>query len=374
MSLLAKRQADESWAQAFRAAWRSHRYPLPPVRLGERQSTPPTVYFCAPDYNVPTGGIRVTYRHVDILNAAGIPAAVLHARPGFRCDWFENDTRVVTGRQTLIGPQDLIVVGELSAHLVTALPERRRFVVFNQGPHLTWRLPADQVGSYASNPDLAAIVTVSDSAVEILRRTFPQIDVLRVHNSIDPVTFHPDGAVRDQTIAYMPRRGRDDAHVVLGMLNASGALSGWKLDPIRGADQAEVGRRLRSATIFLSFAHQEGFGLPAAEAMASGAYVVGFHGFGGREYFRPEFSSPVAAGDVVAFAEAVETALEQERAAPGWCATHGRDAARFIADEYSPARERAEVTAIYSRLLNRQAVRPEPPADMPTDSAPELMA
>ena len=78
-----------------RKAVNDFRYPLPKLRAVAQQETVPTVYFCAPDWNVPAGGIRVFYRHVDILNEAGIPAAVLHRRAGFRCTWFENHTRVV---------------------------------------------------------------------------------------------------------------------------------------------------------------------------------------------------------------------------------------------------------------------------------------
>ena len=113
--------------------------------------------------------------------------------------------------------------------------------------------------------------------------------------------------------------------------------------------------QLRSTTIFLSFAYQEGFGLPAAEAMACGAYVVGFHGFGGREYFRPEFSHPVEPGDVLGLARAVEEVIDREAREPGWCQSRGAAAAQFIATEYSPDRERRDVVETYAALLRGQA-------------------
>ena len=46
--------------------------------------------------------------------------------------------------------------------------------------------------------------------------------------------------------------------------------------------------------------------MPAAEAMACGSYVIGNHGQGGREFFLPEFSTAIEAGDTLAFARAVE--------------------------------------------------------------------
>jgi hypothetical protein len=49
----------------------------------------------------------------------------------------------------------------------------------------------------------------------------------------------------------------------------------------------EVLRMLGERRFFVTLSAAEGFGLPALEAMAMGATVVGFDGFGGREYMRP---------------------------------------------------------------------------------------
>ncbi len=337
--------------EATRAALHLFRYPLPALRTSAEQREPPTVYFCTPDIDYPSGGIRVVYRHTDLLNQAGIRAAVLHSRRNFRCTWFENSTRVVSSRQTMIGPRDLVVVSEVAALLLATLPPGFRYVVFNQGPHLTWRLPDREVARYIDSPDLAAIFTVSDHGLELLRYAAPNANVRRLHNSIDPRLFHPGKAARARRISYMPRRGRDEARQLLGILQGRGALDGWEVTTLEGLREREVADHLRSTTIFLSFAYQEGFGLPAAEAMASGAYVVGFHGFGGREFIRPEFSSPVEPGDIVAFARALEAVLERETDTPGWCAARGSAAAAFIAGEYSAEREREDVVSAYAALF-----------------------
>lgn len=52
------------------------------------------LFFLSPDDNSPVGGIKVLYRHVDILNENGFQAAIVHTKKGFRCTWFENQTRV----------------------------------------------------------------------------------------------------------------------------------------------------------------------------------------------------------------------------------------------------------------------------------------
>ncbi len=335
-----------------RSAVRDYRHPLPKVRRAPVQQTPPTVYFCAPDFDVPSGGVRVIYRHVDLLNTAGIPACVLHRRAGFRCTWFANDTRVASSEDILLGPADLVVIGELAVPLLRDREPGTRFVVFNQNPHLTWqRVPEALVNEYTSSPDLAAIVVVSQHSLEMVRYVAPSANVARVHNSIDPRLFSPADAPPGRVVAYMPRGGRDEVAQVMSMLRARGLLAGWEVVPLQGMTEGEVAATLRRTTVFISFAYHEGFGLPAAEAMACGAYVVGFHGFAGQEYLRPELAAPVAPGDVLALARAVEDVMEHEAREPGWCRSRGEAAARFIAAEYSPERERADVVGLYRALL-----------------------
>lgn len=337
---------------ALRETIRQRRYPLPVLHTSNERTRLPEIYFCTPDFDVPSGGVRVAYRHVDLLNEAGIPAAIVHRRTGFRCSWFESSTRVLGCRAATIEPDDLVVVGELAVSLLAQLPPGFRFVVFNQNPHLTWqRASPELVAQYASSPDLAAILTVSAHGAAALRHASPAANVVRVHNSIDPHVFFPRIGKRGCTIAYMPRRGAHEARQVLGMLRGRGALDGWQVLEIDGLSEDQVAERLRSATIFLSLAYHEGFGLPAAEAMACGAYVVGFHGFGGSEFFRPEFSSAVASGDVLSFARTLEQVIEAQAREPGWCETRGAAAARFVADEYSPEREREDVLSFYSSIL-----------------------
>jgi glycosyltransferase involved in cell wall biosynthesis len=343
--------ARRSVQRARDALW-DLRFPLPKLRIVAEQRTVPTVYFCAPDYDVPAGGMRVTYRHVDVLSDAGISAAVLHRRAGFRCSWFENHTRVVGSRDTSIGPEDLVVVSEVAISLLRGLDPQHRFVVFNQSGHLTWeRESQDEVDRYLENPGMAAMFVVSSHSLEMMRYAAPSANVVRVHNSIDPSRFRPGTSRPRPVISYMPRRASDEARQVLGILRGHGVLEGWEVRALEGLSEDQVADRLRSTTIFLSLAYQEGFGLPAAEAMACGAYAVGFHGFGGLEYFRPEFSHPVEPGDVLGLARATAEVIERERLEPGWCQARGAAAASFIAAEYSPDRERRDVVEAYSALL-----------------------
>ena len=146
----------------------------------------------------------------------------------------------------------------------------------------------------------------------------------------------------------MPRRGADDADLTLRLLAARGSLAGWELVPVRGISAQGVAAELRRASIFLSVSPREGFGMPPLEAMASGAYVVGYDALGGKEFLRPAFSSPVETGNVLALAEALDAALT---ATPEWRRSRGLAAASFAREHYAPEIERESVVAAYVGLV-----------------------
>jgi len=321
------------------------------LRRSETTRGTPCVYFLTPDYAAPSGGVRAMYQHVDILNEQGIRAAVLHHRAGFRCRWFANDTVVRYVGATVLGPDDVVVVSELDIDLLAGLDHRQRYVIFNQGVHLTWRC-GDTVRQAYESPRLLGLVTVSEHSAEFLRYAFPRCVVHVAHNSLDVDVFKPGAAERERVITFVPRRGYDDARLVLGMLEERGALAGWCVRPLQGLSQAGFAEALRESLIYLALSTQEGFGLPALEAMACGNYVVGYDGFGGREFFRPEFSTRVETGDVLQFAGRLEALLGADPAA---LAKQGQEASCHAHRRYSVANQRGEVLAAYRAMLQLPA-------------------
>jgi hypothetical protein len=314
----------------------------------------PTIYFLTPDTEAPSGGVFVIYRHVDLLNSAGIRAFVLHQRPGFRCNWFTNHTLVTDVTKARVGSGDLLVVSEPYVCLMCGLPKGTRHAVLNQSLFLTWKRGGERVvNHYKTNSDLVGIVTVSDYCAEALRYGFSRTPVYRVRPGIDASLFHLEDGPRERRIAYMSKKGKEDAERVLRLLEGRGSLAGWKIVPIDGLNHSDVARELRASKLFLTFSLQEGFGLPIAEAMACGNYVIGYHGYGGRELLRPGLAGVVEAGDVLAFARAVEDAVENDRHDPHWCLDRGRAASKYILAEYSLEREREDVLNAYSSLLAR---------------------
>ena len=331
---------------------------MPKLRVDPQQAHVPTVWMICPDWDKPTGGIRVQYRAVDSLNAAGLSAAIVHHKAGFACTWFHHETRIVPAPDVVVGARDVIVVPEVYGSSILNLPRGVRQVIFNQNAYNTLdSLMGDEVAAapYRDNPDLTAVIVVSEDNAELLRYVFPMAPIRRVRVGLDDAVYHPPTQAPSNRIAYMPRRRRDDVAAVLGLLEMRGVFDRWEPVAIDGCSEAEVASALRSSRLFLSFSEREGFGLPPCEALACGCIVVGFDGFAGREFFRDPFAIAVPDGDVVGMARETERVLRRIEQRPSEMAAVSAAGSRFIRDAYPPEATGQDLVKIFTPLL-----RPKP--------------
>jgi hypothetical protein len=95
----------------------------------------PACYFVCPDYDVPSGGIRVIYRFVGILNSAGIGAAVVHRSRRFRSTWFENETIVLGAKDVRFQKGALLIIPEWYRQLIPLLAGGVPHIIFNQNAY-----------------------------------------------------------------------------------------------------------------------------------------------------------------------------------------------------------------------------------------------
>ena len=323
-----------------------------------------TVYYVAPDSDDPSGGMRVIYRHVDILNRHGLPAAVLHCRRGFRCSWFANQTAVVYAEGlTTDSATDVIVFPEISIGRVPLVAPDVRKVVFNQNAYLTFRMSqwthADEGRSVSeAYAGLSGVMVVSEDSARYLRWAFPGLSVSRVHLGIDPDLWSPPATTPGPILTYMPRRRRDEANQVLHILANRGVLRNWTVEPIDGMSEGEVADALRRSALFLSFGKHEGCPVPPLEAMACGCHVVGYDGYGGAEYFEAPFAEAVPDGDVITFARVAEEFMRDYPQRPDHWQGVGRAASEFVQSRYSPGSEAADVVEFHHRVQAGPSMSP----------------
>jgi len=288
------------------------------------------------------------YRHVDILNKAGIPASVVHDIPNFRCDWFENSTKVVS-LPLQVTDADVLVIPDVMNGLLTSLAPGIPKVCLIQGAFIALsRSDPLHDHAFSTAKDLLGCTAISQQNLELLEYAFPGKRFRRIHLSIDPNMFHLPEKHPGKRIVYMPRKLSRDSRMVLNILRSRGSLAGWEIVPIDHMSQSEVAETLRSASLFLSFCHHEGCPVPPLEALASGCSVIGYNGFGGREYFEPPGAVPIPAGDVLSFAAEVERWAQNFDADEHWLTAQQRSEKALAS--YSPEREADDVVSFWRNI------------------------
>lgn len=309
----------------------------------------------APDLPSPSGGIKVIYNFVAHLVALGCDARVWHGTPGFRyADW-DSPAPVETGRTVTAAPGDLLVMPETGGGKWSFLNPAVPHVMLCQGMDFVFmdaEFTRGVPGAYPGWPQAVATIGISDAIVTFLERAcVPGFPIHAVPVEIESY-FVP--LEKERRIALMPRRRREDLLGAVQLVRRSGGLrrpdGDWEIVLIDGMTQAQVAQELGRSAIFLFGAEREGIGLPGAEAMAAGCYVVGFTGDGAKEYLTPDVASVILDSDVVGMCDATLAAMaafETDRAAwQGWVDL-GR--ARVL-EKHSSTAVRAALEATFAQL------------------------
>jgi hypothetical protein len=322
------------------------------------------IYFLTPDAARPSGGTRQIYLMVDLLRDLGYEAAVFHGEPGFRCAWFDNETAVVAQPRLRLDQGDVLVVPEYAGARERARCGDASVVVLNQNHFRTFINVAegDVQGVYPGWPNAKAVLVTSKAIERFMGLALRDpVPVFLTRVVVDDELFTP--REKRQLIALMSRKRGVEGATVVNLVRRMG-VTDWDIVRIGQVAQSEVAALLAETAIFLSFSSEEGFGLPPAEAMAAGCYVIGYTGDGGREFMNPDWCSPIADQDVVTFAYEVGRIVrswENDRASVQRVANRGRD---FVNSTYTRAKLRsdldrafASITATGSGALQPHAVQ-----------------
>ena len=189
----------------------------------------------------------------------------------------------------------------------------------------------------------------STDNVDYLKNIFPELRIDRARYEIDSTLYFMPDAKR-RVLSYMPRKRSVECNEVISMLQISGALSGWEVWAIDGQSEEKAAEMIRDSLIFLSFSYREGFGLPPAEAMASGCIVVGFDGFGGTEFFG-EHAVMIPDGDTKAFSSIVINILQTWERDQQRFSEMAKTAAAFIGTSYSRQAHEDSIVSVFSKAM-----------------------
>ena len=230
-----------------------------------------------------SGGVHVMTQHVRLLCGAGYEAFLWLPDPADRTDWIADDVPMLFGATLPIGADDLLVLPETPTIQGCDPAPGARKVIFNQNHFYTFAAgaPGEDFPGWAPAPGLWV---VSEESRDVLTAALPGLPVSLVPNPVDGELFAP--AASDQLrVSWFPKKRPREASLLKRILEDDPRLSGVDLVELVRTPRAEVAATLGTSTVFIALGHTESFGLPVAEALASGCLVVGYDGGGGHELF-----------------------------------------------------------------------------------------
>ena len=271
---------------------------------------------CLPDIDKPIGGVKQLFKHVEHLVSLGLDAAMVTESPDFHPSWFTSRAPIKSFQHCLddcefhdlstilVLPETYINV-DLSNFRGVDISGLKR-VIFNQNAYYSFgSTPADsnQLREFYHHPNVLHTLCVSSDSYEFIYSCLSvnPSSISRIVNAIEPI-FSPH-ITKSNSFCFMPRKNSDHVHAVLTSLQLSSRSlpTPWTGQPLVNLPHDEIAGYFSTSRIFLSFGFPEGFGLPVAEAMASGCWVIGYTGLGGKELFSFNGSSPVEYGDWTGF-------------------------------------------------------------------------
>ncbi|WP_133176441.1 glycosyltransferase family 4 protein [Nocardioides currus] len=317
----------------------------------------------APDLPTPSGGIKVIYRYVEHLSALGYDARVWHGTPGFAYESWGSTAPVDTGKDLEFAAGDVLVVPETGGSKWSFITDGQPVVMLCQGMDFVFSnsdFLTDEPGAYPGWPQATAAIAVSDAIHAFLERACH--DEFPLHNVPVQIEDWFQPATKEKRIALMPRRRREDLLGAVQLVRRSGRLRDWQIVLIDGMTQQQVADELGRAAIFLFGAEREGVGLPGAEAMASGCYVVGFTGDGAKEYMLPAHSSVIADSDVVDMCDRTLEAMEWFEDSPEVIRQRAEAGREWVRARHSPELVRRRLGEAFEAIT-----APGSPSLLPTD-------
>lgn len=308
------------------------------------------ITYLLPSDNSPSGGNKVTYRHIELISKAGIPCVAFHPeKPGASYSWFPHQVRSLAVGH--FDPRrDFLVIPEIWAPLATkfCVPAGLPYGIFVQNGYLAHQCAGfEQSAVREAYQHADLVLSISTHTTEILSLLYPFVPkerVLRIYLSVSPL-FGP--SQKERLITYMPRKlGAHSDRLCLYLQNY--LSNGWRLHPIEDLDEQGVAALMARSSIFLSFSDLEGYGLPPLEAALAGNIVVGYTGQAGNEYFGSPIFRDVPNGDFLLFVAKVRAAIDDAERGVAQSDAFLQQA-RMLRDAHSVANEVAHLNAFTAR-------------------------
>lgn len=268
---------------------------------------PPTVYYLAPDFDIPSWGNGVLYNHVDLLNKNGIKAAIIHHKGPFRYTWFESTTKIVylDDPSLRINENDFLIVPEVN--VVDEIPQKIkcRKILFIQNvfiilTSLDKAYNFNDLGyesSIVTMPHMKKVVElnygVNASVIPVAIAPYFFIGETELNNERSKsVLLFPKNVYKqlgqldyDILTKILNRRFAKNTKKLLGVISRQDK-SKWHIVEMKDKTHHEVANLMKTSSFFVCVNTLEGFNVAVPEAMAAGCIPICYDAYGGADYLR----------------------------------------------------------------------------------------
>lgn len=267
-----------------------------------------------PDISRPIGGVKQMHRFAESLSSLGFDATLVQESSDFHPGWFSSSVKTISVSsfvqiaRTFSSTDYLIIPETYVPHISSYYPGVKK-IIFNQNSSYTFGINQSTLDSDPStiynlyrHPDVCFVLCVSRYDLGFLHFSLgvdPRKSSIIV-NCIDH-DLPLNSFVKHPIISFMSRKNINHSKIVTSLIKKSSYCLPWSFNNISNCSHRAVIESLSNSLVFLSFGHPEGFGLPVAEAFASGCIVIGYSGLGGRELF--DIASPYQAGYEVQYGD-----------------------------------------------------------------------
>lgn len=288
-----------------------------------------TSYFFVPDFPKPSGGVKVIYDQVQLMNQNGFKAVVVHQKPGFKAPWLDQHYAknedgsythipvVFLEEQNLaLKLEDFFFIPEGFPQLMENLAQQKapcKKVVFCQNwyyimnalqPGVTW----DQLGIY----DVLVNCQTVGNYTQLM---MPAMRIKGITSAINGDMFKVSDPIKDKKpfVAFQPSRdGGMKASNVIKTFYAMHPHFRWiQFKELSGMAYADYADALKEAQFYVHFDEYCGWGTAPLEAFNAGCYVAAWDGVGTADYLSSENCWLVANGDIMRLALAIGNMIEK---------------------------------------------------------------
>jgi hypothetical protein len=289
-----------------------------------------TSYFFLPDFDKPSGGVKLTYDHVRCMNQQGFNATIIHQKKDYVPEWlgdyyekdektghFEDAPTIYLDEDKLpINMEDFFFIPEGFPQVMESLAKQNapcKKIVFCQNWYYV--LNALPPGVFWQTYGINDCMSVSNVQSDYLKMIMPGLKVKNVIGHIPDDLFTPPENLEDKQlqIAFIGSRfdGGAKSHNVIKTFYALFPYFRFiKFAEVKGLNKDDYAKLLRDSTFYVHFDEYSSWGTAPIEAWLSKCLMAGWDGVGGKEFMSTENMWCVPNGDIFRLALAMGNMVE----------------------------------------------------------------